>query len=219
MKYKNKETNRVLYDKKLIYFGIGVGILFWFLEAAIHAFIFYHGNFIAEVFTPDGHEIWMRSLIVFLFVSFGIYAQSIVNSRKEAQEKAELASIQLNQIFKTVADGICMIDRFFRIVRVSQTFLNLFELSEDEVIGKDCYKVIPCSFCETPRCSLTQIWRDGKKRVEWSMQRKCKDGEKLSLNVVATPVLLPNGELVGIVNNFRCISDHALHEKHYESCY
>ena len=48
---------RKIADNKLMFIGIGVGILFWFLEAAIHALIFYHGRLIDEILAPDPQEI------------------------------------------------------------------------------------------------------------------------------------------------------------------
>jgi methyl-accepting chemotaxis protein len=148
----------------------------------------------------------MRSFIVFLFIAFGIYAQSIVNSRKRAQLKAELASAHLDLIFKTIPDGVCMIDRFFTIVQVSPTLLTLLSITEDEAIGRNCYDLLPSPLCKTPKCSLTQIMRGKKERIEWNMDWGRRNGAKIALNVVASPVPLPDGEIVGIVNSFRKVS-------------
>jgi PAS domain S-box-containing protein len=168
--------------------------------------MFYHGSLLDEILSPDPHETWMRSFIVFLFIVFGIYAQSMVNSRKRAQQKAELASAHLDLIIKTIPDGVCVIDRFFTIVQVSPTFLTLLSITEDEAIGRNCYNVLPSPFCKTPKCSLTQIMRGEKERIEWDMDRGRKNGTKIALNVVATPVSSPDSEIVGIVNSFRKVS-------------
>ena len=202
MEHEDKNDAKMA-DNKLVFLGIGIGILFWFVEAGIHSFIFYHGSLVKEIVAPDPHELWMRSFIVCLFIGFGIYAQSMVNARKRAQREAELASAHLDLIFKTVADGLCMIDRLFRIARVNSTLLTLLDASEDEVIGRNCYDVLACPMCKTPKCSITQVMRDKKKRIEWDMAWERKDGAKISLSAVATPVSLPDGEIVGIVSSYR----------------
>jgi hypothetical protein len=57
------KMHRKIADNKLMFIGIAVGILFWLLEAAIHASIFYHGRLIDEILATDPHETWMRSLV------------------------------------------------------------------------------------------------------------------------------------------------------------
>ena len=71
---------------KLIWIGLGLGALFWILEAFIHVLIFKHGSLFVETFFPEAHEIWMRSLVVGLFILFGIYAQFIINQRKQIEK-------------------------------------------------------------------------------------------------------------------------------------
>ena len=48
--------------------------------------------------------------------------------------------------------------------------------------------------------------RGEKERIEWDMDRGRKNGTKIALNVVATPVSSPDSEIVGIVNSFRKVS-------------
>ena len=80
-------------NKNLGAIGIGIGVAFWFLEAAIHAFIFYHGSFITELLPPDPHEIWMRSLVVVLIVAFGFYSAYQANKILEQEKEVERIKI------------------------------------------------------------------------------------------------------------------------------
>ncbi|KKK85635.1 hypothetical protein LCGC14_2771320, partial [marine sediment metagenome] len=63
----------ILGDFRLI--GVGVGVLFWFLESAIHAFLFMERTFVQQAIAPHPNELWMRSLIVLLLVGTGFYVQ------------------------------------------------------------------------------------------------------------------------------------------------
>lgn len=46
---------------RLVWAGVGLGTLFWFLEGAIHASLFVERSVVNAIFAPDPHEIWMRS--------------------------------------------------------------------------------------------------------------------------------------------------------------
>jgi len=85
MKREN-ETQKWITRNAMLFAGLCLGVAFWFVEAFIHAFVFYHGRFIDEVVPTDPHETWMRSFIVCLFIGFGFFAQCVVNSRKRAEE-------------------------------------------------------------------------------------------------------------------------------------
>ena len=58
----------------LILVGAALALGFWLLEAAVHAFVFREAPFTAELLPTDPNELWMRSLVSFLFLSFGVYA-------------------------------------------------------------------------------------------------------------------------------------------------
>jgi len=49
-----------------------IAVVFWFLDSTIHYFVYGEPQF--EFMPDDFNELWMRSLIVLLIISFGIYA-------------------------------------------------------------------------------------------------------------------------------------------------
>ncbi len=74
-------------SRKLLGIGVLLAAGFWVLESAIHAFIFYEGNFLQELVPRDTHEFWMRVLVCALLAAFGVYAQSAVNRIRNADRK------------------------------------------------------------------------------------------------------------------------------------
>ena len=137
----------------MIFIGIGVGLLFWFLEAAIHAVIFKHGRLIDEILYPDLHEVWMRSLVVCLFIVFSIYAQFIVNSRKRAEEKLQNSEARLRLILETVPSGFFMVDSDRKIVYWNKEAEEITGTKAEEIIGKNCLEALHCEEC-MKGCSL-----------------------------------------------------------------
>lgn len=126
--------------------------------------------------------------------------------RKRAEELIKIAYAELDQIFNTAADGMRLIDKDFNCLRLNKTFLTLSGLSEDEAVGKKCYEVFPGPTCHTPQCSMTRIL-GGEERVECDIEKKRPDGLKIPCLITVTPFRGPDGKLIGIVEDFKDITE------------
>ncbi len=90
-----KSTKHLTIKNEIIPIGIGVGVIYWFLEAAMDTFVFHKGHFIERIFPSDPNELWMRLLIVCLFIAFSVYAQSIINKFTRTEETLRATNQQL----------------------------------------------------------------------------------------------------------------------------
>src|SRR3989338_11510369 len=72
---------------RLQWIGIGIGILFWFIDSAIDALIFGERTFFEQIIAPDPIDIWMRLLVISTLIIFSFYAQSLIDKRKRAEEE------------------------------------------------------------------------------------------------------------------------------------
>ena len=193
-------------DKKVIFVGLFLILLFWISEAALHAFIFQKGNFFRWLFTSDLHEIWMRSIVTLILITYSMYAQSAVMRRKRAEEETEFAYAELDQIFNTAADGMRLIDKDQNILKMNQTFADMAGVNKGEAIGKKCYEVFGGPYCNTADCSLRRI-KEGEDRIEIELVKERSGGLKIPCILVATPFRNPAGELIGIVEDFKDITE------------
>ncbi len=141
-------------------------------------------------------------LHIFLFRPMVLH----ISERRHAEEKAKLAHAELNQVFQTAADGMRIIDKDFNMLRMNETFLSLAGINKDEAKGKKCYEVFPSSHCHTENCSLRHVFR-GKDRIEFESLRERKDGTRVSCIVTATAFRGTDGKLIGIVEDFRDITE------------
>jgi len=204
---KKKQSRRShSWRDRFILIGIGLGAIFWILESAVHVIVFHDMGFFEQVFNPESHEAWMRWTIVAMFVGFGIYSQWIVNARWRAEKAAVRATTELEQIFDTAADAMRVVDRDFNMLRVNETFAKISGVSKQEAIGKRCHDVFWGPLCHTEDCPLIRICGNID-RVECDSEKVRKDGARIPCIVSATPFRGPDGDLIGIVEDFKDISE------------
>ncbi len=127
-----------------------------------------------------------------------------IADHKRSEQKAELAYTELNQIFNAAGDGMCVIDREFKIFRVNEVFCSFFGLKRDEAVGKNCFEIFQHHLCHTPDCPLARIL-SGEEQFETEME--CENGIKRIFLLTAAPLHKPNGELIGVVENLKDISE------------
>jgi diguanylate cyclase (GGDEF)-like protein/PAS domain S-box-containing protein len=213
--YNKKKDNHIkrflqkmkcLKNQEVIKIGIVMLLILWLLESAIHVFIFNEGSFISNLFSLDLHEIWMRLLILVIFIAFICYTGKIISKLKNAETESKEIQSELLQIFNTAADAMRIIDKEFNVIRANDTFMALTGLTKNEVIGKKCYETLSGSACHTPLCPVYQI-SSGKQRIEYDIEKKKKDGSSIYCILTATPFLNTSGNLIGIVEDFRDITE------------
>jgi len=129
-----------------------------------------------------------------------------IAERGQAEKSTKLAHKELNQIFQTAADGMRVVDKDFNMIRVNETFSNLSGVSRDEVVGKKCYEVFRGPLCHTPDCPLTRIL-GGEEHIECDIEKERNDGTRVPCIVTATPFRGSSGELIGIVEDFKDITE------------
>jgi two-component system cell cycle sensor histidine kinase/response regulator CckA len=136
---------------------------------------------------------------------FRIEEESLAE-RLRSEEITTLAFAELNQIFETSANGMRVIDRDFNVLRVNESFATLSGRTKSEAVGRKCYDVFGGPRCHTADCPLTRIL-EGEERVEKDAKKKRADGTMISCIVTATAFRTPERDLVGIVEDFKDISD------------
>jgi len=118
--------------------------------------------------------------------------------------KAETANLELDQIFDRSTSGIWVIDRQFEILRMNHTLSILAGKGGSKVRGLKCYDVFPTPLCGSPDCPLTRIMA-GDDSFECDIEKR-NGGAKTSFLLTATSFFGLDGELMGIVAEFKDIT-------------
>jgi PAS domain S-box-containing protein len=141
------------------------------------------------------------------------YLARNLKEHNRSKEEIRIAYEELKQIFDTATDGMRVIDREFNILRINKTFSRLTGISKDQAVGKKCYEIFGGPVCHTPNCTLTRVL-GGEELVEFEVERQRSDGTRIPCIIRAAPIQGPDGDVIGIVEDFKDISDRKLMEEH-----
>lgn len=114
---------------------------------------------------------------------------------------------EMEQIFNTAADGMRVVDKDHNVLRVNERFLQLSGLTEKEILSSKCYEAFGGTSCMTSNCPLERIVNGGEERIEYEALKQFPNGREVPCIVTATPYRNSKGQAVGIVEDFKNISD------------
>lgn len=120
---------------------------------------------------------------------------------------AEVASLEMNQIFDATSDGICVIDKDCRISRFNRILQDMMARMGLDVVKGNCRDVFAHALCGTDRCLLDRILKEDHERIEEEIDVVSADGGKRTLIVTAKPLLDLTADTVGIVESYKDITD------------
>ncbi|NVM46240.1 MAG: PAS domain S-box protein [Candidatus Lokiarchaeota archaeon] len=177
------------------------------LAFTFYVSVFDFSNFIGHIF----------KIIAFFFIykaiiekgledPFGLLLRKLKLSDESLRRKAddlELSYSEFSQMFNASAP-LRVISKDCEIIRVNKTYLNLFKLSIEEILGRKCYDPDLKHLghqCNTDLCSMKQIEK-GKDYFEYELITKIDDNTKIVTLVRSVPYRNIKGEFVGIIQNF-----------------
>ncbi|MCP4105864.1 MAG: PAS domain S-box protein [Desulfobacteraceae bacterium] len=133
----------------------------------------------------------------------------IEQSLRESEDGARKAYSELDQIFNSAGDGMCLISTDFNVIRINRTLYEMFGWDKNQVSGKKCYELFSNDKCHSPGCCMHAVL-SGQTRVEYDTSVVFEDGSKRLFSNTATPFHDSNNKLVGIVVNVNDITEKVL---------
>lgn len=124
----------------------------------------------------------------------------------ERTKKILDTNVELHQIFNSTANGMRIINKNYDIIRVNESFCKISGIANHSVEGQKCFDIFPGVFCHTSNCPLDRI-REGENSIETEEVRFKKGGKKIRCQHTAVPFLGNNGEFLGIIEDFKDITE------------
>jgi len=141
--------------------------------------------------------------------------QDITERKKVELERNKLFRIleaktnELNAILDSVGDAIVSLAENHAISSVNQAFLELFDLKEEDVIGKDCDKVLKSVDKSTHYDRSIDVLVDGGARTVSRNRFKNKEGKDVTVETINSPLRDSDGNVVGAVKSIRDVTKEA----------
>jgi len=148
-----------------------------------------------------------------MFIIIASVVAALAKKIARTEEKTKFVYAELNQIFNDAAEGIWAVDKHFNILRINDRLCTLSGTRQDEAVGRKCYEVFHISLCHTPNCPLIRIRGGDKEYIECEVGGERNDGIRIPCIMTATPFRGPDRKLIGIIENFRDISEQKKAEK------
>lgn len=145
-------------------------------------------------------------LVVIIFSS--IYCFCFLPFMKNAIDLSRInkllycENIELQQAFQNISDGVCMIDKDYRIIHYNQSFLMLSGLDENKIASKKCYEIFPGEYCHTDYCSIKRTLCDNK-RFMFKENKLRIDGKRIPCIINVIPFQNHKGELIGVIEEVK----------------
>jgi PAS domain S-box-containing protein len=152
--------------------------------------------------------VFLLFLYRFLTKSFNerLKAQLTIEKFRSNDIVNSLGNHQIKQIFNATKNGVRIINTNFDILAVNNAFCKISGLENEMLEGEKCYTVFHGIYCHTANCPLERL-KNGDVNVESNEFRFKRDGKKVRCTYSATPLFDSDNNLVGIVEDFKDISE------------
>jgi len=128
-----------------------------------------------------------------------------ISERKQMERTLKQAYAELDQIFQTASVGMRVVERDYNVAKINKTFGAMIGLPEEDAVNKKCYEIFSGPMCHTSGCPIRRVLV-GETRFEIYVDKQRPDGKTIPCILTATPFTGSDGEVVGIVESFRDIT-------------
>jgi len=230
---------------KVLWIGLAAGVSFWFIDSVVDFIFFDDETISSEVFSPGPEEVWLRLVILSLFIAFGVYARAAVSKEaalREAEEHARAATEAamekvrasydfLQSVIDGVAEPMMVVGMDYSVSMMNKAARMLSPHPDvwQGVTGVTpmCFDIYPggCSACSNRRghpCPLDLV-HETEATVSVEKEYKGADGQARHMEILASPLFGPDGGVAAVVECFRDVTDRKLveemqnaHERHLD---
>ena len=136
-----------------------IATIYWVLDSILNLFFSNRFNLIAELFGPGLYDVYIRVIVLCLFIIFGSHAQSIINKLKLAKQKLNESEELWRSLVETAPDIITTVDKEGTIRFINQ---SIGLLPPEKTMGRSFYDFLPLEYQEIAIDSVESVFRTGE---------------------------------------------------------
>jgi PAS domain S-box-containing protein len=129
-----------------------------------------------------------------------------ITERKRNEELMLQNAQELDRVFNTATGAMCIINKDYSIQRMNNEFAATFGIDSAGSAGRKCHEVLQHVCCNKIQCPMGLVL-GGAKRVEQEIEAATIKTENANFHLTVVPYCGSNGEVLGLVANFRDITD------------
>jgi PAS domain S-box-containing protein len=138
---------------------IFIATIYWFLDSILNIFFSNKFNLIAEMIGPDLYDIYIRVIVLCLFIIFGSHSQAAINKLKLAQKKLNESEELWRSLVQTAPDVITTVDKKGTIHFINQKISNE---STENITGQSLYRFLPSGYRALAQNIVESVFRTGR---------------------------------------------------------
>ena len=121
--------------------------------------------------------------------------------------EAEVAALEMDQVFNATSDGICVIDKHLNVSKFNRVLAEMMAPLGIEIAKGRCHGILNHALCGTARCLLQRILKEEGDRFEEEIEIVAPAGSTRTFLVTARPLMDLTSEIVGVVESYRDITE------------
>ena len=119
---------------QMVLVGIFLAALYWGLESLINLFSPEEISFYRQIFGPNVSDIWLRLIVLCLFMIFGSHVQFTINKRKKAEQALKESEEKYRTILESIEEGYYEVDFDSNFKFVNDSMGNILGHSREEMV-------------------------------------------------------------------------------------
>ncbi len=138
---------------------IFLATLYWILDSVLSIFFSDKFNLIAELIGPDLYDIYLRIIVLCLFIMFGSHAQSVINKLRDAKQRLNESEELWRSLVATAPDMITAVDRKGIIRFINQ---DISQLPREKAVGRSFYEFLPQEYRYLAEECIENVFHTGE---------------------------------------------------------
>ena len=138
---------------------IFLATIYWVLDSILNIFFSNKFNLIVELIGPDLYDIYLRVIVLCLFIMLGSHAQTVINKLRVAKQKLNESEELWRSLVATAPDMITAVDHNGIIRFINQ---DISELPREKAVGKSFYNFLPQEYRYLAEDCIENVFQTGE---------------------------------------------------------
>jgi PAS domain S-box-containing protein len=147
---------------QMVLVGIFLAFLYWGLESFLNVFSPEEVSFYREIFGPNVSEMWLRLIVLCLFMIFGSHVQYTINKRKKAEQALKESEEKYRTILESIEEGYYEVDFDSNFKFVNDSMGDILDYPKEEMVKTNFRQFMDDNNARLVLATFEECRRSGK---------------------------------------------------------